>query len=146
MNMKIVLCVGRGCGMEGARIQIVNIIGTQRRMKRMGMTIRRKTQDFGLPAGIIEIELTDEEIEQAFRVQEKRYRMEDAENAIQTLYEGEQISEDDMEKIKENKKFKEAVLDMFDKRFNCNVPENVIWEIAVKEVLKEVDKYAADDN
>lgn len=112
----------------------------------MGMTIRRKTQDFGLPAGVIEIELTDEEIEQAFRVQEKRYRMQDVENAIQTAYESEQISEEDMGKIKDNEKFKEAVLDVFDKNFNCNVPENVIWEIAVKEVLKEVDKYAADDN
>lgn len=112
----------------------------------MGMTIRRNTQDYGLPAGIIEIELTAEEIEQAFRIQEKKYRLEDVRNAIYSAYESEQISEEDYEKIQDNEKFQEAVLDEYEKRFNCNVPENVTWEYALKEVLKEVDKYGTDDN
>ena len=101
------------------------------------MTIRRKTQDFGLPAGIIEIELTAEEIEQAFRIQEKRYRLEDAKNAIQTMYESEQINEEEMELVRDNDSFLELVVDKFDRLFSCDIAENVAWEIAVKEAFKE---------
>lgn len=110
------------------------------------MKIRRKTEDYGLPAGVIEIELTAEEIEQAFRIQEKNYRLEDVRNAIYTAYESEQISEEEYEKIQDNEKFQEAVLDEYEKRFSCNVPENVTWEESLKEILKEVDRYAASDD
>ena len=102
------------------------------------MKIRRKTEDYGLPVGVIEIELSEGEIEQAFRIQEKKYRLEDVRNAIYAVYESEQISEEEYEKIYDNEKFQEAVLEEYEKRFSCNVPENVTWEEAVKEVLKEI--------
>lgn len=102
------------------------------------MNIRRKTEDFGLPAGVIEIELTPEELEQAFRIKEKEYRLEDVKSAINDAYEWEQISEELYQKIKDNKKFHEAVLQEYEKRFSCNIPENVIWGEALMAALKEV--------
>lgn len=105
------------------------------------MVIRRNTKEYGLPEGVIEIELTAEELEKAFREQEHKYRLEDAETALHNAYESEQISEETYEAIKDNEKFHEAVLVEFDKRFSCNIPENTIWEMAWKEVIKEVDRY-----
>lgn len=101
------------------------------------MNIRRKTEDFGLPAGVIEIELTPEELEQAFRIKEKEYRLADVKSAINDAYEWEKISEEEYQKIKDNEKFHEAVLQEYEKRFSCNIPENAIWEEALKAALKE---------
>lgn len=104
------------------------------------MKIRRKAEDYGLPAGIIEIELTPEELEQAFRIKEKEYRLEDVRSIIHDAYnDSEQISENEYLQIKDNKEFHEAVLREYDKRFSCNIPENTTWEETLKAVLKETE-------
>lgn len=110
------------------------------------MKIRRRTEDYGLPAGVIEVELTPEELEQAFREKQKEYRLADVKDAIEQAYEWEIISEEEYEKVIDNESFQEAVLDEYERRFSCNVPENVTWEESLKEILKEVDKYAATDD
>lgn len=106
----------------------------------MKMTIRRKTQEFGLPAGVIEIELTEEEIEQAYRIQERNYRLQDAENALRSEYDAEKISDEEMERLDGNEEFYEAALAIFEKNENCNIPENTIWEIAIEKAKEDFQK------
>lgn len=103
------------------------------------MKIRRNTQEYGLPAGIIEIELTGEEMEQAFREVDHQYKLEDAKNALHDAYESEQISEEIYEKVEGDTQFYEAVLQEYDKRFSCNIPENAIWEESLKEAMKSLE-------
>lgn len=100
------------------------------------MNIRRKTEEFGLPKGVIEIELTSEEIEQAFRIREREYLIADIENAVQEAYENEQISEEEYLKAKNNKEVLAAIAERYEKTCSCNVAYNVTMEEAVKEILK----------
>lgn len=106
------------------------------------MKIRRKTEDYGLTAGIIEIELTDEELEQAYRERQHQYRLEDVRSSLSDAYESEQISKEVYEKIRENEDFHEAVLWEYDRRFSCNIPENVTWEESWRAALEGVENYA----
>ena len=94
------------------------------------MKIRRNTRAYGLPVGIIEIELTDKELEQAFREKEHQYRLEDVRNLLVDAYESEKISKEVYEKVILDEQFHEAVLREYEKRFSCNTPENVTWEEA----------------
>lgn len=108
----------------------------------MKMTIKRKTQEYGLPSGVIEIELTEEEIEQVYRIQEKNYRLQDAENALHAAYDAEKISDEEMEKLS-CEQFYEIALGVFEKCFNCNIPENEIWELAIgkaREIFQEKEE------
>lgn len=102
------------------------------------MKIRRNTLEYGLPAGIIEIELTGEEMERAFREVDYQYKLEDVKNAFHDAYESEQISEEIYEKAEGNTQFYEAVLQEYDKRFSCNIPENAIWEESLKVALESL--------
>lgn len=103
------------------------------------MRIKRNAKKYGLPDKIIEIELTGAEIEQAFRIREHEYQLEDVRNALQDAYESEQISDEDYRKAKNSTAFQEAVLKEYEKRFSCNVPENVTWEESWKAALKEIE-------
>lgn len=102
----------------------------------MGMTIRRNTQEYGLPAGIIEIELTAEEVEQAFRLKEREYLLADVENAVDEAYGREDITEEQYQKAKGNQEAIKAIADYFDKTTSCEIAYNVTMEEAVKHILK----------
>lgn len=104
------------------------------------MKIRRNTRAYGLPVGIIEIELTDKELEQAFREKEHQYRLEDVRNSLSDAYESEQISRDVYEKIQENEDFHEAVLQEYEKRSSCDIPENVTWEESWRAALENLEQ------
>lgn len=95
------------------------------RMKQM--VIRRNGNGFGLPAEVIEIELIPQKLEQAYRIKEKEYRMQDA-------YENGQVDSGSYETFKNNN-FYEKLLTEYDKRFSCEIAENVIWERALASVL-----------
>lgn len=101
------------------------------------MIIRRIMQGFGV-AGIIEIQLIPEELEQAYMEKEKEYKMDDVKDAVQQAYEWEVINRQDYELVIQNEKFQKMILEEYEKRFSCNIPENLTWEEAVKEVLKEI--------
>ena len=55
------------------------------------MVIKRKGNDFGLTTEVIEIELTPQELEQAYRIKEKEYCMQEAEQVLQNAYENGQV-------------------------------------------------------
>lgn len=102
------------------------------------MRIRRNAQEYGLSERIIEIELTDQELEQAYRIREEQYRIEDIKNAIQEAYEAEIITEDAYQKSKDNMSIIKAVLEQYDKRCSCNIAYNVTMEEAIKKVIRRM--------
>ena len=64
------------------------------------MVIKRKGNDFGLTTEVIEIELTPQELEQAYRIKEKEYCMQEAEQVLQNSYENGQVDTVSYEKFK----------------------------------------------
>ena len=66
------------------------------------MVIKRKGNDFGLTTEVIEIELTPQELEQAYRIKEKEYCMQEAEQVLQNAYENGQVDTVSYEKFKNN--------------------------------------------
>ncbi len=100
------------------------------------MVIKRKGNDFGLATEVIEIELTPQELEQAYRIKEKEYRMQEAEQVLQNAYENGQVDTGSYEIFKNNSGFYERLLAEYDKRFSCEIAENVIWERALASVLE----------
>lgn len=99
------------------------------------MQIRRNAQEYGLSERIIEIELTDKELEQAYRIREEQYRIEDIKNAIQETYEAGVITEDAYQISKDDMNVIKAVLWQYNKLCSCNIAYNVTMEEAIKRVL-----------
>ncbi len=99
------------------------------------MVIKRKGNDFGLTTEVIEIEITPQELEQAYRIKEKEYCMQEAEQVLQNSYENGQVDTVSYEKFKNNN-FYEKLLAEYDKRFSCEIAENVIWKRALAAVLE----------
>lgn len=74
------------------------------------------------------IELTPDEIEKAYRLQEKNYRLEDAECHLEPYVESGDISENSITDV-----VLEELVDWFFDRFDCNIPENDIWDRVIEE-------------
>lgn len=100
------------------------------------MVIRRNGDSFGLSAEVIETRLTPQELEQAYRIKEKEYRMQEAEQVLQNAYENGQADTGSYETYKNNSGFYERLLAEYDKRFSCEIAENVIWKRALAFVLE----------
>lgn len=74
----------------------------------------------------IEIELTAAELEQAFRERERDYRIEDAYRHIEELeYDNTMFDDDDVDNI----------IDLYEKKKDCNIPENTTWESIIEEYI-----------
>lgn len=101
------------------------------------MKITRNAAEYGLPDKIIEIELNSEELEQAFRIKEREHKLEDVKNIINDAFENEDIYEEEYRRIKDNKKFYEAVLRKFEKDFSTHIPEIVMWRLALMAILRK---------
>lgn len=84
---------------------------------------------------IISIKLTDDEMEQVFRIKEEEYRRQDIVNAIQEAYEIENISEEDYQRCKDNEEIICKIMSRYDKTCSCNIAYNVTMEEAVKFVV-----------
>lgn len=95
-------------------------------------------------------EMTEEQIEAAFRYQERQYRKEDAKYQLDEFVYG--CSPDELNAIDRQMqelsfrrwykmeaadayKLIDEILDRFDKIFSCEIPENTIWENAIRAVL-----------
>lgn len=100
------------------------------------MVIKRNGNDFGLPAEVIEIGLTPQELEQAYKIKEKEYRRQEAEQVLCDAYGNGQVDTGVYETFKNNSGFYERLLAEYDKRFSCEIAENVIWERALAAVLE----------
>ena len=81
------------------------------------------------------IELTSQEVEQAFRERLKLYEMQDAHCQSEWYLEAHEdtklprpLNEDDFAIMAER----------FDDRQDCEIPENAIWEYIVKEYIDEI--------
>ena len=84
---------------------------------------------------LVKRELSDEEIEAAFRIQQHRYRREDAANMLKDMYEWEQISE---EQWKQGNEMLDEIVQRYEDTIECNVDENTLWRNACEYVLKGV--------
>ncbi|MBQ6091393.1 MAG: hypothetical protein IJL07_09035 [Lachnospiraceae bacterium] len=102
------------------------------------MKIRRAVQVYDFKDIILEIELSDDELEEAFREKERQYRLEDAKNAVREAYEAEQISEEIYRKIENDSRFYETVREYYEDMESCNIPENVTWEEAWKKAIEHL--------
>jgi len=96
--------------------------------------------------------MTADEIEAAYRYQERQYRLSDAERQFNLFALGadpDSLDDDELhdaissfEKVngigyEEAMGLLEAFADRYEDNFDCNVDENTAWENAVREVLEE---------
>lgn len=102
------------------------------------MKIRRAVQVYDFKDIILEIELSDDELEEAFREKKRQYRLEDAKKAVREAYEAEQISEENYRKIENDSRFYEVVWEYYEDMESCNIPENVTWEEAWKKAIEHL--------
>lgn len=116
------------------------------------------TRDFG--AGTYTFELTPEELEKAYREQEANYRTEDARrhildfagydedeseeyfdnyNAITIFQERYGLSLLDLANGvgEESAAIRQDIIDKFQHIFDCNIPENDLWDNTIRMVLLE---------
>lgn len=81
------------------------------------------------------IELTSQEVEQAFRERLKMYEMEDARCQSEWYLE----ARDNIVLPRELDDGDFSVMaERFEDRQDCNIPENTIWEYIVKEYIEEL--------
>ena len=88
-----------------------------------------------LKGGVIETELTESELEQAFRIRNGQYRMEDIEDTLRSAYESGTITEDVYRKCMDNSSVKGMILGQYDKICSCNIAYNDTLEEAVRRVV-----------
>lgn len=98
----------------------------------------------------VEYEMTEEQIEAAFRYQERQYRRMDAESQLDEFIYGDnpgnlmridrEIQEMDFKEMYEMEvadayELLDEIVDRFDKMFTCEIGENTIWQEAIRAVL-----------
>ena len=88
--------------------------------------------------------MTEEQIEAAYRFREHQHRLEDAKRQIVYYGFGTETPTTEEQAVFENRwgfdmdhalTLAEDVIDEFDRTFDCNVPENDLWDTAVEKVL-----------
>ena len=99
------------------------------------MVITREVLSAGKKEGSVclQIELTDAEIEEAYRVRQREYQKDDAEQMLDTLHERDQISVEERDR---GLSLLDEIADRYEKDLDCNIPENTQWESACRNVLK----------
>lgn len=95
-------------------------------------------------------EMTEDQIEAAFRYQERQYRRMDAESQLDEFIYGDnpgnlmridlEIQEKDFKEryemeVADAYKLLDEIIDQFDKMFTCEIGENTIWQEAIRAVL-----------
>ncbi|MEE0993061.1 MAG: hypothetical protein UH542_08795 [Bacteroidales bacterium] len=81
------------------------------------------------------IELTSQEVEQAFRERLKMYEMQDAHYQSEWYLE----AHDNIVLLRELSDSDFAIMaERFEDRQDCEIPENAIWEYIVKEYIDEI--------
>lgn len=113
----------------------------------------------------VNCDLTPAEIEAVYRFREREYRMEDARRHLYHVIGTEDAEDLNDEELSNNlyvfcntydidsdifinddslKSLVESIVEEFDKVFDCNIPENELWEIAIRNVMdslkNETDK------
>ena len=75
-------------------------------------------------------DLSSEELERAYRIQEHNYFLMDARNHLDEYVEDGVIREEDI-----TDDVLEDLVSFFQDRFDCNSPENIIWEYVIEKYL-----------
>lgn len=87
------------------------------------------------------IKLTDEDVEEIYRVQEREYRLCDARTAFQNRYEDDDTFEPiygvTVEELTEDESFHNNIVDEFEASLDCEIPETTMWDNAVDNALFE---------
>ena len=108
--------------MEGSRIRLVD---------------HRRADD-----AEAEMFMASDYLERAYRIQQRNYRKWDAQNALDELFPYERPKPDEVAGAlfgPPEGDLIEAIVDRFEKDFDCNVPENDMWRNACNNVLKELE-------
>lgn len=87
------------------------------------------------------IKLTNEDVEEIYRVQEREYRLCDARSAFQNRYEYDDTFEPiygvTVEELAEDESFRNDIVDEFEDSLDCETPETTMWDNAVDNALFE---------
>lgn len=83
----------------------------------------------------VEFELSEEELEQAYREKERDYRLEDVKGHVLSMYQDDIFGMDAV-RIIEDSKLMETILDRFFSCCDCNIPENDMMEAVIQSVLR----------
>lgn len=87
------------------------------------------------------IKLTNEDVEEIYRVQEREYRLCDARTAFQNRYEDDDTFEPiygvTVEELTEDESFHNNIVDEFEASLDCEIPETTMWDNAVDNALFE---------
>lgn len=87
------------------------------------------------------IKLTNEDIEEIYRFQEREYRLCDAGTAFQNRYEDDDTFEPiygvTVDELAEDEGFRNDIVDEFEGSLDCEIPETTMWDIAVDNALFE---------
>lgn len=87
------------------------------------------------------IKLTNEDVEEIYRVQEREYRLCDARSAFQNRYEYDDTFEPiygvTVEELAEDESFRNNIVDEFEASLDCEIPETTMWDNAVDNTLFE---------
>lgn len=100
------------------------------------MRIERNARDFGLQEGILAVDLTDAELEQAFRIRENQYLSEDIGSFIEEMHESGELSESQYQESKNRCGFREEVAKLYNKHCSCDIAYNDTIKEAIKDTLK----------
>lgn len=104
-------------------------------------TIMSKVGEFGSVAicdeRTVRIELTDAEIEEAYRIREEEYLEEDIRNAIDEFCEYRGIPKDIVGGLNDNRDIICKIASLYEKNQDVNVASADTMKNAVKQVLKE---------
>ncbi len=113
------------------------------------MTIRREQKIFGNTTLVTEFELTDEELEQAFRERDHQYMLEDAERQLEEYLSDDADDDAYMRETylatfdeltsPESKSYSlDYLVERFSDEQDCNVAENVVWQNVIRDALEDV--------
>lgn len=89
------------------------------------------------------IELTAEEVEQAYRERLRNYRKDDAADHLEEMF-GEEPEDFvsqygvELDDLLEDDGFLETVVERFEDSQDCNLDENTVWENVIRLVLSEL--------
>lgn len=94
----------------------------------------------------ITIELTTDEVEEAYREQLKNYRKQDAARHLNDMFgdEPEEFAQEygvKLDALMVDDGFLDVAVERFEDDFDCNICENMMWENVITNVLAEMRGY-----
>ena len=82
------------------------------------------------------IDLTDTEMEHAFRIRENQYLLEDIGSFIEEMHESGELSESQYRESKNRCGFREEVIKLYNKHCSCDIAYNDTIKEAIRDTLK----------